>query len=249
MGTPWSAALPVVYVAAAAAPKRVTIVLPFYENSEFLAVQVSGWQRWPADLRAHVEAVIVDDGSPEPAADVLRYLVPPFPWRLFRIREDRRWNWLAARNRGAHEAADGWLLMTDMDHVVPEATMAAVVMGAHDPAVIYGFRRRESSGARLQPHPNSWLLTRARFWSVGGYDETLSGYYGTDGDWRRRCARVARLQILSDELIRHEYDGDSSTRRYRRKQPEDAAVKRLIAARAPDWQPKTLSFPADEVAL
>ena len=76
-------------------------------------------------------------------------LVPPFPIRLFRIREDRRWNWLAARNRGAHEAADGWLLMTDMDHVIPEATMAAVVTGAHDPAVIYGFRRRESTGAPL----------------------------------------------------------------------------------------------------
>jgi hypothetical protein len=127
--------------------------------------------------------------------------------------------------------------------------MAAVVMGAHDPAVIYGFRRREASGARLQPHPNSWLLTRTRFWSVGGYDETLSGYYGTDGDWRRRCARVARMEILSDELIRHEYDGDSSTRRYLRKQPEDAAVKRLIAAREPDWRPKTLSFAADEVSL
>ena len=32
MGTPWSAALPIVRVATAAAPKRVTIILPFYCN-------------------------------------------------------------------------------------------------------------------------------------------------------------------------------------------------------------------------
>ena len=85
------------------------------------------------------------------------------------------------------------------------------------------------------------------FWRVGGYDETLSGHYGTDGDWRRRCAATARMQILEDRLIRQEHDGDSSTTRYLRKQPEDAQVKHLVAARGTHWRPKTLSFPYHEV--
>jgi len=59
-------------------------------------------------------------------------------------------------------------------------------------------------------------------------DDKKCRHYGTDGDYRRRCAKVAPMQILTDGLVRHEYDGDSSTTVYKRKQPEDAAVKRLI---------------------
>jgi hypothetical protein len=88
------------------------------------------------------------------------------------------------------------------------------------------------------------------FWKVGGYDEALSGHYGSDGDWRKRCAKVAPIQILSDRLIRHEYQDDSSTTRYRRKLPSDtAAVKRIVGARGPGWQPQTLSFDYAEIAL
>jgi hypothetical protein len=91
-------------------------------------------------------------------------------------------------------------------------------------------------------------MTRAMFWRVGGYDETLSGHYGTDGDWRRRCAAAAPMHVLPDELVRHEYVADSSTRRYVRKLPADAAaVRRIVTARRPGWTPKTLSFPYREL--
>jgi hypothetical protein len=126
-----------------------------------------------------------------------------------------------------------------------------VIYGVHDPGVIYGFRRYDakSDGAiEIPPHPNSWLMTRAMFWKVGGYDETLSGHYGTDGDWRRRCAKAAPIKILRDVLLRYEYVEDSSTTRYLRKQPEDAVVKRLVQARGHGWRPKTLSFPYHEVS-
>jgi hypothetical protein len=136
-----------------------------------------------------------------------------------------------------------------MDHVIPESTAAAVIYGQHDPSVIYGFSRIEHTGEPLAPHPNSWLITRAMFWQVGGYDEALSGHYGTDGDWRRRCAATAPMAILSDRLIRHEYQADSSTTAYLRKQPQDAAVKRIVGLRGNGWRPKTLSFAHHEVSL
>ncbi len=248
IGTPWSAKLPLVKVARGE-PKPVTFIYPYYNNAAFLRTQLEHWGQFPQDLRVHLKAVIVDDGSPQPAADVLPGLQLPFPVRLFRIQEDRRWNWLAARNLAAHHADEGWLLLTDMDHMIPATTAYSVVHGIHDPQVIYGFSRTESTGAALAPHPNSFLMTRAMFWKVGGYDEALSGHYGTDGDYRRRCALVARLQILTDGLVRHEFEGDSSTTAYKRKQPEDAAVKRLVAQRGAGWRPKVLSFPAHEVAL
>jgi hypothetical protein len=250
MGAPWSAALPVAHVPVTDTAKHVTLVLPYYENPQFLRTQLAWWATFPAHLLAHLTVILVDDGSPlTPAADALAGVVLPPDLRVFRLDVDVRWNWLAARNIGAHHAADGWLLLTDMDHVVPVTTLTALVYGAHDPSFIYGFSRIEADGARLAPHPNSWFMTRTRFWQVGGYDEALSGHYGTDGDWRRRCALVAPIHIVEDRLIRHEHVGDSSTTHYLRKQPEDAGVKRIVAQRRPGWRPKVLSFPFHEVAV
>ncbi len=247
-GRSWAADLPLVKVPQGE-PKPVTVILPYYENPQFLRQQVGWWHTYPRDLAQRLSAIIVDDGSPvDPAAQAMPP-VQPFPMRLFRIREDRRWNWLAARNIGMYRASDGWCLLTDMDHVIPETTAQAVISGQHDENVIYGFSRLEHDGAKIAPHPNSWLMTREMFWRVGGYDEALSGLYGTDGDWRRRCLHVAPMHILTDRLIRHEYQADSSTRRYLRKQPEDAQVKAIIATRGPSWRPMALSFPYDEIHL
>jgi hypothetical protein len=139
-----------------------------------------------------------------------------------------------------------------MDHMIPEQTLRSVLYSEHDQNTIYGFRRMDVRGGdapvEIGPHPNSWLMTRAMFWKVGGYDETLSGCYGTDGEYRRRCAKVAPIEILTDVLHRYEYQDDSSTTHYLRKQPEDAKVKHIIAARGKGWRPKTLSFPYDEVS-
>lgn len=250
MGRAWSAALPLVDVRSGPTPKAVTLVLPYYDNPGFLRQQLAWWGTYPAHLRAHMSVILVDDGSPTVwAAEALAGVVPPVPLRVFRLDVDVRWNWLAARNVGAHHAPEGWLLLTDMDHVLPASTLDAVVYGQHDPGTVYGFSRIEHTGEALAPHPNSWLLTRATFWKVGGYDEALSGHYGTDGDWRRRLAAAGPLQILRDRLVRHEHQGDSSTTRYLRKQPEDAGVAAIVSQRRPGWRPKVLSFPYHEVIL
>lgn len=249
MGKVWCEQFPVVHVPQGAEPRHVTFILPYYMNPVFLGQQLGWWRTYPASLRAHLSAIIVDDGSPVPAEEVLRHAEIPFPVRLFRIRQDVRWNWLAARNIGFNHASEGWCLVTDMDHVCPQSTAEALVYGKHDPGVIYGLSRIEHDGTKIAPHPNSWFLTRQMFWTVGGYDETLSGHYGTDGDWRRRLAATAPLRIIADRLIRHEYQQDSSTTAYLRKQPQDAEVKRLIGQRGKGWTPKTLSFLYDEVAL
>jgi hypothetical protein len=196
-----------------------------------------------------LRVIVVDDGSPQhPASDILCGFALNFPIRLFRVGVDVRWNWLAARNIGMHYA-DGWCLLTDMDHLVPEDTLRAVVFGELKERAIYRFLRREHTGERIHPHPNSMLMTHQSFWHVGGYDEALSGHYGTDGDWRRRCAAARSVYTLPCSLERHEYVQDSSTVHYKRKQPEDAGKKAIIARRGAGWKPKVLSFPYEEVAL
>lgn len=252
MGRLWCRDLRLVTVPHGDMPKPVTFVYPYFENPQFFGRQLANWFGYPADLREHLSVIVVDDGSPEhPAADVARGWNIGCPLRLFRIGVDIRWNWLAARNIGAHHASDGWLLLTDMDHVVNDTTLRALIYGQHDPALVYGFQRadvKHNEVTPATPHSASFFLTRARFWKTGGYDETLSGHYGTDGEFRRRLLKTGPMVISDDMLLRYEYDGDSSTTRYLRKQPEDAAVARLVAARKPGWQPKTLSFPYTEVS-
>jgi hypothetical protein len=250
MGAPGFDDSPLFRLLPSPAPHSVTYIYPYYDNPQFLAYQVARWSLYPQATRMHLRAIIVDDGSPTvPAVDVLRDLAQPFPIRLFRIEVDVRWNWLAARNIGAHHAEDGWLMLTDMDHVVDADVARWLVTGSFNPQWIYRFQRREHTGESIHPHPNSMFLTRGMFWKAGGYDEALSGHYGTDGDWRRRLAATAQVRQLPLELERHEYQGDSSTTAYKRKQPEDAGKKAIIAKRGKDWRPKVLSFPYHEVPL
>lgn len=243
----WCQGFPTVTVPAGP-PKRVTLVVPYYENRAFFGAQLRRWASYPAPLLEWLSVIVVDDGSPtHSAASVVSEVgAMPTPLRVFRIEVDVRWNWLAARNIGFHYAQDGWVLVTDMDHVVPTETMDAVIHGQHDPSVVYAFSRKEHTGETVNPHSASFLMTRKMFWTIGGYDEALSGHYGTDGTFRREVAKRAKIHILTDSLIRYEYVEDSSTSTYKRKQPEDAAVRRLVAARKPNWTPKVLSFPYHE---
>lgn len=238
---------PIVKVETGKEAKYFTMIVPYYENPRFFERQIVNWSRLPVELRRFMSIIVVDDGSPEnPAGDVLRS-VHCENVRLFRVLKDVRWNWLAARNIGAHKADTEWIMLTDMDHVLTVETLRTLVYGKHDPEIIYRFSRREHDGKAIHPHPNSWFMTKKMYWKIGGYDETLSGFYGTDGEYRRRCAKTAFIRIMHDELVRHEYVGDSSTIRYKRKQPEDAAVKKMIRARGPGWRPKTLSYEYVEV--
>jgi len=224
---------------------HLTFIYPYYENPQFLAKQLVGWKNFPDELRAKLRVIIVDDGSPRhPAVDVVREAKVNFQVRVFRIGVDVRWNWLAARNIGAHHAMEGWMLLTDMDHVVIPDVLQSILHGLHDDKIIYRFSR---VGAKSHPHPNSWLMTRKMFWKIGGYDENCSGFYGTDGDYRRRCASAAAIRILTDPLVCVEHELDSSTIDYLRKQPEDARAKMIMRARRKGWKPKVLSFPYKEM--
>jgi hypothetical protein len=234
----------------------LTFAMPYYRNPLMLAEQYRIWAGYPEDLKDQIEIVLVDDGSPEPAIDVPRPDGLP-SLRIFRVTEDLEWHQHGARNIAAHEASSPWLFLTDMDHVLPAGslwTLLGLTLD-HHPRVFTFHRldaphltpKRDAHG-RLHPHVNTFAITKALYWQIGGYDEALCGFYGTDGYFRKRLYAGRSAVHLSDvpviryprEVIAdascHDWSGTLNPKAFRdagRRQAERARVLRSRAGQPP----------------
>lgn len=238
---------------------ELSIGLAFYRNQAMLAHQFSVWASYPDDLKARVEAIVIDDASPEPAVDVprpaglpaltigrLADVADPFtpPWR-----QD------AARNRAAHEAVGAWLFLSDMDHVLPADSLRALLERCTaGPDVAYSLQRldapdltpKRDKRGHLHPHPNTYALRKSRYWRVGGYDEDACGIYGTDGPFRGRLLQQTTIVHLADvPIVRYprEVIPDASTRVDRTQFKQNPAVQRRLAEKGPAAPPAVLVLP------
>ena len=177
----------------------ISLVFAYYENPTMLELQWKEIAAYPVSLKQNLEIVVVDDGSPgRPAADVEKPQGLP-RHSIFRIDRDIRWNQDAARNIGAHEAQSPWLLLTDIDHVVPAETLDQLIVMERDPSVFYTFARiKFATGDRREPHPNSYFMTKELYWAIGGHDEDYAGIYGKDFLFRKRAHRHTSEVVLHD---------------------------------------------------
>lgn len=232
--------------------RRLTLCLPYYLNPGMLQRQFEWLRAMPEAVLNALAVIVVDDGSPVPAVG------EPIgcPLKIFRVGVDIRWNQDAARNIAVHESTSTWLLLTDIDHLVPAHTFLRALQSL-DVGNVYRFSRQTLVNDRqplvlspYKPHPNSWLMTRTMYDRIGGYDERFAGHYGTDADFRDRVVATAiKVELLKEFLIRvpREVIPDASTTTYTRKgDPFDAgAIRRIKAERAQDpaWTPRRLSFP------
>lgn len=253
------------------AHRALTLVLPYYDNAGMLREQQRVWASYPDELRARLHVIVVDDGSPTTPA--VAQDVPPglASFQLFRIGVDIRWNWLACRNLGVEHTKTEWVLLTDMDHVLPVETLQMLVSRKLHDVNVYRLSRVDAphpwpyaladctvrhKNGQVHIHPNTWLMTREMYRDrIGGYDERLSGCYGTDGEFRDRVhANALRLVLLPDPLIRYgrEIIPDASTTRFKRKNDPDNDAelnrRRQERAREKHWQPLRLTFPWERVS-
>lgn len=242
--------------------RAFTLILPYYENPTMLERQFESLAALAEDVRGALHLIVVDDGSPKKPARAIatasRLALPPHlgglaSFQLFEVEIDVRWNWLTCRNIGAHHARTDWLLMTDIDHLLPEETARFIQEKKLDPARSYRFSRVDAPDLTpYKPHPNSWLFTQARFDKIGGYDERFSGFYGTDGEFRDRVKLNSKeIVMLGAVLVRvpREVVPDASTTAYGRKEQQDhEGVTRARARIAREGgRPLNRSFPYHQV--
>ena len=178
---------------------EISIVFAYYDNPSMLEFQWKQIAQYSSAVRARVEVIVVDDASPiTPAVSVGRPQSLP-GHRVYRIAKDIPWNQDAARNIGAHEASARWLLLTDIDHVVPEETLQGLLEMEKDSTVFYTLGRSKLFTDDIhEPHPNSYVMTRDMYWAIGGHDEDYAGIYGKDYLFRKRALRRTRDVHLPD---------------------------------------------------
>lgn len=241
---------------------KVSICLAYYRNPGMLSEQFRVWAAYPEDLKRQIEVLIVDDGSPEPAHEVPRPDgLPPLVIGRFAptaTPEVPPWRQDAARNWTAHLATGDWLFLSDMDHVLPADSLRALLERVGDGRdAVYSFQRldapdltpKRDKHGNLHPHPNTYAMTKTRYWALGGYDEDVLGIYGTDGYYRRKLLdQVALVHLGTIPIVRYprEVIPDASTRTNRDAFRDNGLVQRVLAEKkAAGRGPAVLTIPCE----
>jgi len=241
--------------------KSITICSAFYENAGMLKRQIEHFQKLPKNIREHLNLIVVDDGTGAPKARPDGSLIAGarassaapalpcdigFPFDVYRMKLDIRWNQDACRNLAVSRAITEWILLIDIDHIVPEETLRALITEVHSTDSVYLFARQvvlpNGQLETFRPAPNLFFLTRQLYWRVGGYDEFLRGKYGTDGDMRRRLFAASPPIYLPQQLhfVTPRIIPDACTTSYSRKNPDlDGDLQEIIEKRnqTPEWKP------------
>ena len=178
----------------------ITVICPWYRNTNIVRHQLSAWTRFPEDLKQRTRFVLIDDGSPS------RLATPEVDLNLTmaRILEDIPWNQPGARNLGAHLADTDFLFFTDIDHEITADALHHALERAKEPSTVYGFERL-ARGVSMYPHPCSFVISKAAFNAIGGFDEDFSGHRGHDDSMFRLLAeRYLRREVIDVPLLLHE---------------------------------------------
>lgn len=164
---------------------KLSVIIPVLNSHEIVRRQNLHFGRM--NLK-DVEILFIDDGS-----------IPPIesPYVAHRTEDYRPWTWALARNKGAELAKGEYLLMCDLDYIIPEDVIHDCLKFDKD---YRGFRRQfgvldengnfvqtieamkewgwpedrfESRGFDLPPHPNDFLIRRDKFFEMGKFREDL----------------------------------------------------------------------------
>jgi hypothetical protein len=182
----------------------VNLVYLYYDNPLMLAAQLGNWNSYAGVLKKLPSVILVDDGSPKTsAAEIVQRHGCELPIKVFRIKEDIRWNFSGARNLGCSQAK-GWMFLSDIDMLLPpeDARQLSEELELDPDYFFLPQRVRFRDRAPLPQSVSTLRVHKKKFTQAGGYDEDYAGFYAKeDRDLLERLGRVARLAYLKKVTI------------------------------------------------
>ena len=101
--------------------KQITVNLSFYNQDNVLREQVKGWTLWPEEIRKYYSFCIVDDFSKNNAKTILENINKSnIDLSIYRVKEDLYCNIAGVRNLSASQCQTEWMVILDMDTIIPE---------------------------------------------------------------------------------------------------------------------------------
>ena len=155
----------------------LSVVLPSYNEAKNLRGVVKAATLAAAQVAEVFEVIVVDDGSRDESAELLRDLQAIFP-ELHVVRHDRNRGYGAALHSGFSRAQFEWVFYTDADHQFDLDELGLLAPMADDYDLVTGYR--------LQRRDGSFRLNLGRGWDVA--DQSSS---------RRACSRC-ELRVQAD---------------------------------------------------
>jgi glycosyltransferase involved in cell wall biosynthesis len=194
---------------------KISAVIPTYNAVDYLAEAI-----WSAlrQTRPPDEILVVDDGSTDETANVLRQFGPP----VICIRQENR-GLSAARNRGIHQAGGDWIALLDADDIwsprklevqcatiarVPDAVLAYTAHSTLRAGKIVWTSEVPDEDQILQAlrercpfQPSSVLVRRDAVLEAGGFEESMRSGPEDWDLWIRLMRRGGRFAGISEPLL------------------------------------------------
>lgn len=209
---------------------RVSCIVPVHNGERYVVEAVAS----VLGQTASVEVIVVDDGSTDGTAEVLREVGEP----IRRVHQQNA-GVSAARNHGLRLACGEWISFLDADdRLHPEKVARQIaVLGHAEPPVFVDchtawFWSPELSDIELRQDPrwgdlfwkavthghiSGWLVHRSVFDTAGAFDEGMQ--FSEDTDWLLRLRdRGVVMQTLPDVLTFRRLHRDNVTAGRRREQ-------------------------------
>ncbi len=211
-----------------AAPLLCSVIIPVYNGAGFLSRALDALAAQTL-APASFEIILVDDGSTDDTAQVIRNWQRAHPAYVVRVLTQRNSGQGAARNYGAREARAPILLFTDADCVpvpgwaaafleairgpdAPDAAMGSYISTQRWPAPRFAQLEFEERYARMAGQGAIDLIAtysaaykRDVFLAAGGFDAHLAE--NEDVDFSYRLSKAGRRLVFAPQAqVAHEHD-------------------------------------------
>jgi len=205
--------------------KKITICLSYYnQKKELLLKHINEWKQYPQKNK--FSFFIIDDCSKIPVEKILRDIeLLDLDIHIYRIEEDLYYNIAGVRNLGAKECKTEWMMIMDMDTLLPKELSNKLLdltkgkgiplkerikISKNKKSVVYKFGVINKNKVS---HPAVCLIKTEDYWKIGGCEEDLVGNYGKTDTifWYRSIGKIT-LITMKKLILKNipEAEGDTS---------------------------------------